>query len=197
MSSSRFAPYRNALAAISTRTGSPLPSLIVSFAVLHELTAIVPLVGIFYAARGLHVGERVVNQFVRDDDGQPAGWMTTQLSQWVDEGEKWANRVGRRYGLFGFEKGIPASHGDKHGLSEHLAGDVANAVLAYAATKALLPVRVGLSLYLSPTFSRGIVAAHSPHYHQVFQCTKKMNDEISGGYMSECSSDDFVLPPQS
>lgn len=134
MSSSRFAPYRNALAAISTRTGSPLPSLIVSFAVLHELTAIVPLVGIFYTARGLHVGEHVVNQFTRDAD-QSTGWVAGQLSQWVDEGEKWARRVGRRYGLFGFEKGMPADHGDSHHLSGQLAGDVANAVLAYGATK--------------------------------------------------------------
>jgi hypothetical protein len=144
MSSSRFAPYRNALAAISTRTGSPLPSLIVSFVVLHELTAIVPLVGVFYAARGLHVGERVVNQFTRDA-GQPTGWVTGQLSQWVDEGEKWAHRVGRRYGVFGFENGMSADHGDSHHLSGQLAGDVANAVLAYGATK----VRFHLSLFLA------------------------------------------------
>ncbi|KAI9568763.1 hypothetical protein HD554DRAFT_2021461 [Boletus coccyginus] len=171
--SSRFAPYRNALAAISTRTGSQLPSLIVSFAVLHELTAIVPLVGIFYAARGLHVGERVVNQLTRDA-GQPTGWVAGQLSQWVDEGEKWAHRVGRRYGVFGFEKGtgIPADHGVGH----HLAGDVANAVLAYGATKALLPVRVGLSLYLSPAFSRAVV---EPVRHRIiapFYRTKRNID---------------------
>lgn len=125
--------YRDALASISKRTGSPLPSLIVSFAVLHELTAIVPLVGIFYAARGLHVGERVVNQFT-PDAGQPTGWVAGQLSQWVDEGEKWAHRVGRRYGVFGFEKGVPADPDDRR-LSGKLAGDVANAVLAYGATK--------------------------------------------------------------
>ncbi|KAH0829159.1 hypothetical protein J3R83DRAFT_2668 [Lanmaoa asiatica] len=176
--SSRFAPYRNALATISTRTGSPLPSLILSFAVLHELTAIVPLVGIFYTARGLHLGERVVNQFARNDGpdaGPRTGWMTSQFSQWVDEGEKWANRIGRRYGVFGFEKGVLIDHGDSHYSSGQLAGDMANAVLAYGATKvrssviptvldwlrsecqALLPVRIGLSLYLSPAFSRGIV----------------------------------------
>lgn len=138
MSSSRFAPYRNALAAISTRTGSPLSSLILSFAVLHELTAIVPLVGIFYAARGLHVGERVVNQLTRDDDpdARPqTGWVTSQLSQWVDEGEKWANRVGRRYGMFGLEKGTHVDQGNSPRLSGQLAGDLANAVLAYGATK--------------------------------------------------------------
>lgn len=126
--------YRNALAAISTRTGSPLPSLIVSFAILHELTAIAPLVGIFYTAKSLHVGERVVDQFTRDA-GQPTGWVTDQLSKWVDEGEKWAHRVGHRYGVFGFEKGIRVDHPDSRHLSGQLAGDVANAVLAYAATK--------------------------------------------------------------
>lgn len=126
--------YRNALAAISTRTGTPLSSLIVSFAVLHELTAIAPLVGVFYAARSLHVGERVVNQFT-PDAGQPTEWMTDQLSKWVDEGEKWTYRVGHRYGIFGFEKGTPPDHGESRHLSGQLAGDVANAVLAYAATK--------------------------------------------------------------
>lgn len=138
MSSSRFAPYRNALASISTRTGSPLPSLIFSFAVLHELTAVVPLVGIFYTARGLQVGERVVNQFARSDGpdaGSRTGWLNSQISQWVDEGEQWASRVGRRYGVFGFEKGVPADHDDNHRLPGRLAGDVANAVLAYGATK--------------------------------------------------------------
>lgn len=145
MSSSRFSPYRNALAAISTRTGSPLPSLIVSFAVLHELTAIAPLVGVFYAARELHVGERVVNQITRDT-GQSTGWLAGQLSQWVDEGENWAHRVGRRYGIFGFEKGA-ADPGDSQHLSGKLAGDVANAVLAYAATK----VR-----YSAPPFLAGL-----------------------------------------
>ncbi|KIJ65938.1 hypothetical protein HYDPIDRAFT_174729 [Hydnomerulius pinastri MD-312] len=157
---SRFAPYRNALTALSARTGTPLSSLVVSFAVLHELTAIVPLVGIFFAARGLGVGERIVNQFTIDEHAQsnaPAGWMTSRVRQWVDEGEQWAGRVGRRYGIFGFDKGQPANQGVSHQLSGKLAGDVANAVLAYGAVKALLPIRIGLSLYLSPAFSRGLV----------------------------------------
>ncbi|KAF9228430.1 hypothetical protein BS17DRAFT_773701 [Gyrodon lividus] len=161
MSSSRpshFALYRNALTALSARTGTPLPSLIFSFAVLHELTAIAPLVGVFFTARGLGVGERIVNQFLdHPKDDQPLGWMSRQFTQWADEGEQWAGRVGRRYGIFGFEKGQSADQGDTHRLSGKLAGDVANAVLAYGAVKALIPVRIGLSLYLSPAFSRGVV----------------------------------------
>ncbi|KIK94778.1 hypothetical protein PAXRUDRAFT_142157 [Paxillus rubicundulus Ve08.2h10] len=157
---SRFAPYRNALAALSERTGAHLPSLIFSFAVLHELTAIVPLVGVFFVARGLGVGEQVVNHFARPnhrEDDQPAGYINRQLSQWVDGGEQWAGRVGRRYGIFGFKKGQPANRDDTQQVSGKLAGDVANAVLAYGAVKALMPVRIGLSLYLSPAFSRRIV----------------------------------------
>jgi len=41
-------------------------------------------------------------------------------------------------------------------VSRRIAGDVANAV-AYGITKALLPVRIGLSLYLAPGFSRSVV----------------------------------------
>ncbi|KAG1854033.1 hypothetical protein C8R48DRAFT_776813 [Suillus tomentosus] len=158
-SGGRFAPYRNALTAVSGRTGTPLPSLIISFAILHELTAIVPIVGIFYTARSLNAGERVVNAVALKRDGSIDGqhWVTTRLRSWVDEGEQWAGRVGRRYGIFGFEKGKVVDQTQTSELSGKLAGDVANAVLAYGAVKALLPVRIGLSLYLSPMFSRTVV----------------------------------------
>ncbi|KAH7927434.1 hypothetical protein BV22DRAFT_1006962 [Leucogyrophana mollusca] len=152
--SSRFAPYKNALQAISTRTGTPLPSLIFSFAVLHELTAIVPVVGIFYGARTLGIGERVVSAVAErsNDDG----YMQTTVRGWVNEGEQWAQRVGRRYGVFGFEKRTSESASPPISAS-HIAGDVANAVFAYGMVKALLPVRIGVSLYLSPAFSRRVV----------------------------------------
>lgn len=175
----RFGPYRDALKAISTRTGTPLPSLVVSFALLHELTAVVPLVGIFYGARALGIGERVVNAVVEGESNSPIkeyGWIREKCKTWVDEGESWAGRVGRRYGIFGFEKGQSVDLDPGDTISRHvLAGDVANAVFAYGATKAshilrnlldlilnlgeqaLLPVRIGVSLYLSPAFSRGIV----------------------------------------
>ncbi|KIK43190.1 hypothetical protein CY34DRAFT_23665 [Suillus luteus UH-Slu-Lm8-n1] len=158
-SGGRFEPYRNALTAISGRTGAPFPSLIVSFAILHELTAIVPIVGIFYTARSLGAGERVVNAaaFDRGGSADDQSWVNTQLRSWVDEGEQWAGRVGRRYGIFGFEKGEVVDQTQTSQLSGKLAGDVANAVLAYGTVKALLPIRIGLSLYLSPMFSRAVV----------------------------------------
>ncbi|KAJ7072664.1 hypothetical protein C8F01DRAFT_973800 [Mycena amicta] len=143
-----FDRYRAALASIAARTGAPLSSLVVSFAVLHELTAVVPLVGLFYAGRSLGVGERIVSSLPDDSDQ----WVVKKCRSWVDDGKQWAARLGKRYGAFGLEKGeqLPV-------LPGHLAGDVANAVVAYAATKALLPVRIAAALYLSPAFSRVFV----------------------------------------
>ncbi|KAJ7188674.1 hypothetical protein C8R46DRAFT_979889 [Mycena filopes] len=144
--------YREALSAISARTGAPLSSLVLSFGILHEVTALVPLVGIFYSARALGVGERVVKALPTEQDN----WVAQKCRTWVDDGQQWAARVGRRYGVFGFEKG-----GREDQLApvntDRIAGDVANAVVAYAATKALLPVRIGAALYLSPMFSRAVI----------------------------------------
>lgn len=134
----RFAPYRHALNAISRRTGVPLSSLIVSFAILHELTAIVPIVGIFYTARSLGAGERVANAVAPKHDSFVDGqssWVNTKLRSFVDEGEQWAGRIGRRYGVFGFEKGQFVDQTQTSQSSGKLAGDVANAVLAYGIVK--------------------------------------------------------------
>ncbi|KAJ7209749.1 hypothetical protein GGX14DRAFT_631915 [Mycena pura] len=143
--------YRDALAAVAIRTGAPLSSLVVSFGILHEITAIVPLVGLFYASRALGVGERVVTSLPTEQDN----WVAQKWTTWVDDGKQWAARVGRRYGVFGFEKG--GADGQLPVLPDHIAGDVANAVVAYAATKALLPVRVGAAMFLSPAFSRAVI----------------------------------------
>lgn len=120
---------KNALNAISLRTGVPLPSLILSFGILHEVTAVVPLVGFFYIGRGLNIGESVVSAVVESEsDAENMSWIRSKCVKWVKEGEGWAERVGTRYGLFGFEK-------NESTQSSHLAGDIANAVFAYGATK--------------------------------------------------------------
>lgn len=134
----RFGPYRHAIKLISARTGTPLASLVVSFAVLHELTAIVPLVGVFYGARTLGIGERIVTAVIENNSGSALTkyrWVREKCKIWVDEGEDWAERVGRRYGAFGFKKGQSKS-GDANDRRHHaLAGDIANAVFAYGLTK--------------------------------------------------------------
>ncbi|CDO72630.1 hypothetical protein BN946_scf184985.g49 [Trametes cinnabarina] len=152
---SKLAPYREALAALSKRTRTPLPSLAVSFAVLHELTAILPIVGFFYGARALGVGENIVRAVARPQgetsqhqDGYFARyrdtWVAERVREWMVEGEVRAERVGRRYGWFGFEKGskmddisleAQTAHAASDLVSGRIAGDVANAVVAYALTK--------------------------------------------------------------
>lgn len=149
-SNSKLAPYRQALAAISQRTRTPLPSLIVSFAILHELTAIVPVAGFFFGARALGVGEGIVGALAPRHGAESAStgitakvrdsWMGERFREWMVEGEARAERVGRRYGWFGFEKGstpvaLSAEEQSTHGqesvlVSGKIAGDVANVVLA-------------------------------------------------------------------
>ncbi|ESK97327.1 hypothetical protein Moror_17758 [Moniliophthora roreri MCA 2997] len=157
--------YRQTLSSISARTGTPLPSLIVSFGILHEITAIAPLVGIFYGAKALGLGEQLVTAVIKDtpedsDTSTALAWMKFKGKEWIKEGENRVERVGRRYGWFGYGKRVPGQ-GDESTARPyapgHIAGDVANAVVAYGATKALLPLRIGLSLYLSPAFSRAVV----------------------------------------
>jgi hypothetical protein len=54
------------------------------------------------------------------------------------EGDRWAIRFGRRYDIFGYEKRMPGTVDDideMAGVSGHIDGDVANAILSYGATK--------------------------------------------------------------
>lgn len=98
----------------------------------------------FYGARALGIGERIVNAIVEDDSDQAMRenrWMKEKCKTWVDEGENWARRVGGKYGAFGFKKGqsvganLDSDPGDTK-IRHLLAGDVANTVFAYGATKA-------------------------------------------------------------
>ena len=149
----KFGPYKQALAALSQRTRTPLPSLILSFGILHELTAIVPIAGFFFAARGLGIGESVVSALApRPETEGEAGltgkfresWVGKRFREWMVEGEARAEGAGRRYGWFGYEKGSkppalsPEEQAERHAeavLTGMIAGDVANAVVAYALTK--------------------------------------------------------------
>lgn len=206
-SSSLVTRYRTTLGAISARTGTALPSLVTSFVVLHEATAVIPLVGVFFACRSFGIGKRIVSlpssseynglsgivkrQELGNDiglnnsnnigkeglgSGDDKGWVIGVRDRWLAEGEAWVGRVGRYYGIFGFEKtrsGSTSSTSPRIMSDEEriaVAADVANAVIAYCATKALLPVRVGLSLYLAPSFSRRLL---DPAVRRLAQLSKK------------------------
>lgn len=137
----KFATPRAALLALSQRTGTALPSLLTSFAVLHELTALVPLLGFFYTARTLGVGEGLLSSLDLDNINNPSAsadsnsktpdsnWLKSQASKWITEGEERAHRIGRRYNISGLQEDRVAGR---------LTGDIANAVVAYGATKVRL-----------------------------------------------------------
>ncbi|KAH9833517.1 uncharacterized protein C8Q71DRAFT_909554 [Rhodofomes roseus] len=165
----RIEPYKQALTALAERTRAPLPSLALSFALLHELTAVVPFVAFFYAARTLRAGERVILSYPEKFTGDPSNiefkypeqgfWGRVRREWWI-EGRLWADRMGRRYGLFGLSRhadGELDSRSREISSVQSAAPDIANAVFAYFLTKAILPVRLGLSMYWSPAFSRSVI----------------------------------------
>lgn len=134
---SYFNSYKAALDALSARTRTPLPSLVLAFGALHELTAIVPLVTVFYGSRALGIGERVVSTIVDNSDTED-NRVRKLVRNWVEEGDVWAARIGRRYGVFGYERvapGVAEAPNETSQLTNHLAGDVANAIVAYGVTK--------------------------------------------------------------
>ncbi|KAI0684849.1 hypothetical protein BC835DRAFT_1291987 [Cytidiella melzeri] len=176
-SRSRFAPYRQALQAISARTGSPLPSLILSFGIMHEITAIVPLVAIFFASRNLGVGERIVSTAsAAVSDGEDNA-LKQRARRWMSEGAVKAETIGRKYGIFGFERRtpgtelypIPNAQSVVERQSPLVVGDVANVIVAYGLTKVLLPVRIGVSLYCTPWFSRSLIEPLRVNVTRVFR----------------------------
>lgn len=135
----------------------PLPTLLLSFGVLHEITAIAPAVGLFYGFRSFGGGRSVVDGMIALEttlrgDKPELGQGTVE--GWLEEGERRVERVGRRYGILGFPKVVkgdassqtegtsPATSSLSRNVStlsgKDLAGDVANAVGAYMAVKASL-----------------------------------------------------------
>jgi hypothetical protein len=83
-------------------------------------------VGVFYGAKAVGVGEGLVGALKSDDSEE---WWKGKAREWIEEGEERVDRVGRRYGWFGYSKG------DTREGRLAVAGDVANAVVAYGVTK--------------------------------------------------------------
>jgi hypothetical protein len=172
---SRFLPQ---LERLSQRTNVPITSLAFSFALLHELTALLPLVILFFVFQTIGAGSAIV-QWVggvsEDREAQVQGFdWRGRVGSWLEEGERRAEKVGRRYGIFGFEKGSQVEQNKSDVVQERkgmrAAGSVTNAVAAYVVVKvrgmdervsqeltrrqALLPARIGLSLWAAPGFAR-------------------------------------------
>lgn len=137
----------------SLRARYPLadpPSLIASFLILHELTAIVPLFLGFCALKSAGVGESLLSYTIESSkDHQEDDWAAAKITKWVKEGTEQGERVGRRYGVLGFEKESKSDREARKQLeltpnldteelranSLRIGGDVANLVAAYIAVK--------------------------------------------------------------
>lgn len=132
-------------------------SHVVAFLVLHEITAVVPLLGLF----GLfHYGGA---------SAAPMAYMMEHYGDYVRDGTARFERYFTRKGWFGFGRGedgggeeAPAKgiqvDGDDAVMSRWEGSDgkyriVVEVALAYAITKALLPARIVFSLWATPWFA--------------------------------------------
>lgn len=134
-------------------------SHIVSFLILHEITAIVPVLGLF----GLFHYTNYV----------PVNYVTGHFGTYVEDGVGRFERYFKRKGWFGFghdQEDVPsASPGNHESKSEDAverwhSGDarykvVVEVALAYAITKALLPIRIIGSVWATPWFAGILVRA--------------------------------------
>lgn len=131
-------------------------SHVAAFTILHELTAVIPLFGLFAL---FHYTDYV-----------PLGYMMEHYGSYVQDGVERFERYFTRKGWFGFGQedtstpGTPilAGKSEKEGedvvLDKWASSDtkykiVVEVALAYAITKALLPVRIMGSLWATPWFA--------------------------------------------
>ncbi|RKP06503.1 hypothetical protein THASP1DRAFT_2732, partial [Thamnocephalis sphaerospora] len=101
---------------------------ITSFAILHELTAILPFPVIYYT---LHA----------------TGFEFPIPENMREEGENFARRLVKRYGWRDVEGG----------LVDATSRIFVNLAVTYAIVKALLPVRIAASVAMTPWFARTVV----------------------------------------
>lgn len=146
------------------RSGTDPASMVVSFMILHELTAILPLIAIFYALCALGTGAYVMQWLLdasitqSDQENRMMMGLRASLRDYIQEGMQRAERYGRKKGWFGFEKGSQVQDVEVDAQvspnAELIAGTFANAVAAYAITKALLPLRLAACVAFAGPFAR-------------------------------------------
>ncbi|KAF7555537.1 hypothetical protein G7046_g6529 [Stylonectria norvegica] len=135
-------------------------SHVVSFLILHEITAVVPVIGLF----GLfHYTEHV-----------PVSYMTAHFGGYVHDGVVRFEKYFKRKGWFGFGKddgleqasvlSMNSTEQSDNAMERWESGDgryrvVVEVALAYAITKALLPLRIIGSVWATPWFAGVLVRA--------------------------------------
>ncbi|KAI6762793.1 hypothetical protein HG530_008773 [Fusarium avenaceum] len=136
-------------------------SHVVSFLILHEITAIVPVLGLF--------------GFFHYTNYVPVDYVTGHFGSYVEDGVGRFGRYFKRKGWFGFDKNdegetassiTPTHHDSKaeDAVERWQSGDgrygvLMEVALAYAITKALLPVRIISSVWATPWFAGVLMRA--------------------------------------
>ncbi|KAK3485153.1 hypothetical protein B0T13DRAFT_525358 [Neurospora crassa] len=159
---------------LSSLRSSP-SSFVVAFLILHEITAVVPGLGFFYLFHycGGDDDDKEEDHKDKDKEGSYGkrfeewvmGWMmelgySEVMVKKMEGFERWF----KRKGYFGFERGGTGrkrkgrKRGRRMGRRERSGGDekyrvLVDAALAYAITKALLPVRIIASVQATPWFA--------------------------------------------
>ncbi|KAI8454005.1 hypothetical protein BY996DRAFT_7121520, partial [Phakopsora pachyrhizi] len=158
-----------------------IPSVTLSFLVLHELTAIVPLIVIFLILNSTGTGKTLYDYIqstllsipaeegLNNDqdgdkqsqsrDGDLLSVLRSKLTGVFEEGSRKIERLSQKYGQRGSkEVRSDGSNGVEHFKASEVVngGMVASGLVAYLFVKALLPVRIGLSLYLAPACASAI-----------------------------------------
>lgn len=119
-------------------------TLIGSFLVLHEVTAVVPLFLGFWGLKSVGAGHTVAD-WASQHREQDAALVQRTVGGWIDQGEQQAARIGRRYGLFGYQKESKEERQARkeagqstEPVTSSLSGDVACLVGSYLFVKVCL-----------------------------------------------------------
>jgi hypothetical protein len=154
LKSSRVQRYLPRLQDLSKRTGVPLSSLAISFLVLHELTAVLPVIGFYFLFSSLGTGLGIIEWLDRTttpsvegqeqegNGGGEGGWKGV-VKGWYDEGQGKVGRVGRRYGLWQ-DGNLDIDDGGSSKVASKAGEGVANAVAAYVVVKVCPPIDINM-----------------------------------------------------
>ena len=141
LKSSRVQRYLPRLQALSTRTGVPLSSLAISFLILHEATAVLPVIGFYFLFSSLGTGlgivewlNRTVDSGEEGEKGETGRWRGV-VKGWYDEGQAKVGRVGRRYGFWQDQDDHEGGNTSTGTVGAKAGEGVANAVAAYVVVK--------------------------------------------------------------
>lgn len=129
------------LRAIAQRTGAKPAPLLLAFAILHELTALVPLIVLAFVLATLGAGDAILRS-IDAAIQRMAPSEHDRLSTWIERGSRMATRLSHRFGA---------------DASTSPAAWLTSLTASYVVVKLLLPVRVAASLALAPVTARAIV----------------------------------------